>query len=150
MTGHVQEQYITEAEAAAILNRSARQVRRYGRTGKVTVREIGGTRHYLRSDVEALAKELADKDRTRPVTTELVPLGDMLDMLREKDEEIARLNERLQGAALEIGRLQGQLEAQQRQLTTEPEQGTRPDTAGHGQQRSFLLRVLRRISGIKD
>ena len=147
MTGHDQSKYITEAEAAALLNRSDRQVRRYGRTGKVNVQEIGGARHYLRSDVEALAKQLRDKDRTRPATTELVPLGDMLDMLREKDEEIARLNERLQSAALEIGRLQGQLEAQQRQL---PDERTRPDTTGHVPRRSFVVRVLRRLGGIKE
>lgn len=120
MTEHdLPNAYITEAEASALLNRSPRQVRRYGRTGKVSVQERPGGRLYLRADIEMLARELQDKDRTRPAKAELMPLGDVLDHLERKDTEIKELNERLQRAMLEIGRLQATIEHQQRLLTAE-------------------------------
>jgi hypothetical protein len=128
MTGHDHEAYISEAEAASILHRSDRQVRRYARTGKVMSEDVGGVRMYLRADVEALATDLRDKDRTRPARSELVPMGDVLEHLARKDDEIRELNDKLQRAMHEIGRLQAKNEAQQRLLTVQDSDRTRPDT----------------------
>jgi chromosome segregation ATPase len=150
MTGHDPNDYISEAEAASILHRSERQVRRYARTEKVMSEEIAGVRMYLRRDVEALAAELRERDRTRPARSELVPMGDVLEHLARKDDEIRDLNERLQRAMLEIGRLQGQNEAQQRLLTTGDSDQTRPEDdrtgpnmAGHGQEQVRVLEAER-------
>ncbi len=143
MTGHDPHDYISEAEAAAILHRSDRQVRRYARTDKVMSEEIGGVRMYLRRDVEALASELRERDRTRPTKSELVPMGDVLEHMARKDDEIRDLNERLQRAMLEIGRLQGQNEAQQNLLTAGDNDRTRPNTTGHDQKQLTALEAER-------
>ncbi len=129
MTGHDPNEYLSEAEAAALLHRSERQVRRYARTCPAMTHEIAGVRMYLRREVEALAAELREKDRTRPARSELVPVGDVLEHLARKDDEIRDLNERLQRAMLEIGRLQAQNEAQQRLLRDEGHDRTEPDTS---------------------
>jgi hypothetical protein len=143
MTGHDQhEEYLTEEEASSILNRSPRQVRRYGRTGKVGVQEGPAGRRYRRTDVEALALALQDKDRTRPARADLIPLGDVLDHLERKDAEIKELNERLQRAMLEIGRLQATIEHQQRLLTTE-----QPAEEPAKDQPSWWQRLRRRWQG---
>ncbi len=96
--------------------------------------------------VDALS-QLAIPD---PATSELVPMADVLDHLARKDDEIRELNERLQRAMLELGRLQAQSEAQQRLLAatdsdrTQPEADrTEPDTAGHDHH-SWWQRWLRR------
>jgi hypothetical protein len=54
-------------EAAALLQRTERQVLRYATSGRVRTRQQGRRKQYSRADIEQLAGELDDTARTRPV-----------------------------------------------------------------------------------
>lgn len=106
------DDWITVEEAAAILRRSTRQVHRLAseenriRTEKVSYRKL-----FYRPDVERLAVELRSADAPPPKPRqELVIPSDMLDYLREKDQQIAQTQTQLQQAMLTIGKLQAEVE----------------------------------------
>ena len=109
--------YITVDEAAAILRLTHRQVNRYGSDGRIGTRKVGRRVLYLRTDVEALAEELDVENRPAPkqAKAELIPMGDMLEYLRERDQRIEELQRQVLAAAVELTRAQSQLE-QQKQL----------------------------------
>ncbi len=114
--------YIPVETAAEILRMTARQVNRYGNEGRLQTRRAGRRVLYLRSDVDALAAELGVTLRPAPrPRAELVPVGQMLDYLRERDARLDELQRQLLSAATEIGRLQQTIE-HQRLLAVQAEQ----------------------------
>lgn len=54
-------------EAAALLGRTPRQLLRYAESGRVRTRQQGRRKQYRSADVEQLAGELEDMQRSRPV-----------------------------------------------------------------------------------
>ncbi len=114
--------YIPVEMAAEILRMTARQVNRYGNEGRLQTRRVGRRVLYLRADVEALAAELGVALRPTPrARAQLVPVGQMLDYLRERDARLDALQQQLVAAAAEIGRLQQTIE-HQRLLADQAEQ----------------------------
>ena len=107
------DEWITVEEAASILGVSPRQVHRYGET-RLKTKQAKRRTLFFRADVEALAQEFGLADRPppapRPAKQELVPAGEMLDYLRERDRQLAEAQSKLEQALLTIGRLQGELE----------------------------------------
>ena len=115
-------EYIPVETAAEILRMTARAVNRYGNEGRLQIRRAGRRVLYLRSDVESLAAELGVALRPSPrPRSELVPVGQMLDYLRERDARLDDLQQQLVAAAAEIGRLQQTIE-HQRLLADQAEQ----------------------------
>ncbi len=115
-----EDQWLTAEEVADRLGLTARQVNRYGtptatKPARLRTERAGRRVLYHREDVEQLAQEL--QPRLRPkvshAKTDLVPAGEMLEYIRDRDRQLAEIQERLQSqlnqALLEIGRLQGQL-----------------------------------------
>lgn len=108
------EAYISVEEAADLLRVSTRQAHRYGEQehgGRLRTRKAGRRTLFHKGDVEALAIELGVEykppERSK---TELVPAGDMLQYIRERDQQLSDVQGQLNRAMLEVGRLQGQLE----------------------------------------
>ncbi len=113
----MEEDYIEVDEAAQILRITPRQVNRYGNDGRIRTKRAGRRVFYLRTDVEALAEELDVDHRPSPKSpkAELVPVGEMLEYLRDRDQKVDELQGKLVAAAAEVGRLTGIIE-QQKQL----------------------------------
>ncbi len=118
------EEYISVEEVAAIMGLSIRQASRYA--SKVRTERINQRVLFHRGDVmeqarlkgiEQEARERAATYQPKPQKTDLVPAGEMLEYIRERDRQLAEVQERLQSqlnqALLEIGRLQGQLQETQ-------------------------------------
>lgn len=108
------EAHISVEEAADLLRVSTRQAHRYGEQehgGRLRTRKAGRRTLFHKGDVEALAAELGVeyKPPERP-KTELVPAGEMLHYLRERDQQLNDVQQQLNRAMLQVGRLQGQLE----------------------------------------
>ena len=102
------EEFITVEEVAAILRIGVRQASRYGE--RVTTKRAGKRILYNREQILEIAEEIGAFNKVSlPVPAEMVPVGEML-------ETFERQQERIQQLALEVGRLQGLLEAAQRQL----------------------------------
>src|SRR5919199_5459187 len=104
----VEEPYITVEDAAAILHVTTRQVNRYGsgEQPKLRTRRSGKRVLCHREDVEALADELDSAHRLTPPAgprTDLVPAGEMLEYLRERDARLDVLQAQLTQAAHENG-----------------------------------------------
>ncbi len=111
----VEDEWITVEEAATILRLSVRQTHR----AEVEKKTIGRRAMFLRADVERLAAETEAHLRPAPLAprAEIMPAGEMLDYLRERDQDVRDAQTRaetahqhLAQAMLEIGRLQNQLE----------------------------------------
>jgi hypothetical protein len=101
--------FIPVEEAAALLKMTPRNVNRYGHEGKIATKKVGKRVLYSRVDVELLAEELNVELRAElPVTSkaELMPVGEMLQYVRERDQQLKELQAQLVAAAAEIGRLQ--------------------------------------------
>jgi len=107
-------EWITRAEASRILGVSERSVDRWAAKQRISTQDRPGNRGklYSRADVERLANEMGGGGGARPSTTapDILPASELLQALTETQDKLNR-------AMLEIGRLQGQLEAQQRLLT---------------------------------
>ncbi len=116
------EAYIGVIEAAEILRMTERQVNRYGHEGKLQTRKAGRRVLYLKTDVEALATELDVNNRPaqKSQSTALVPAGEMLEYIRERDRKLEEVQQQLINAAVEVTRLRTQLE-QQKQLSENQE-----------------------------
>lgn len=110
------EEYISVEEVAAIMGLSIRQASRYA--SKVRTERINQRVLFHRGDVmeQARLKGIEHEVRERAATyqpkatkADLVPAGDMLEYIRERDRQLAEVQAQLNQALLEIGRLQGQL-----------------------------------------
>lgn len=127
--------YIPGQEAADILQVSERTVQRYatGSNRRIRSRKYTGSKklYYLRSDVEALADELGLARSAETVSrpkVEMMPAGEMLNYLRERDQELKEAQRALAAAMAEIGQGRAQLE-QRRMLETQyQEVSTERDT----------------------
>ena len=127
-----EDEYITVEAAAAILGVTTRQANRYGSGNppRVRIQRAGRRILYHRGDVEALADELGAHRRLTPpppTRADLIPAGEMLDYLRERDAQLEALQAQLRTAAHRIGELEGELAAIQaerdairQQLTAAP------------------------------
>jgi hypothetical protein len=89
-------------EAAALLGRTERQLLRYATSGRVRTRQHGRRKQYHPGDVEQLAGELNDSDRTRPVNVSadvgraLVEVVQAQRELIEMQREVMRLRQQVQ------------------------------------------------------
>ncbi|PLS79746.1 MAG: hypothetical protein CYG59_11650 [Chloroflexi bacterium] len=110
------EEYISVEEVASIMGLSVRQASRYA--AKVRTERINQRVLFHRDDVmeqarlkgiEHEARERAATYQPKPTKTDLVPAGEMLEYIRERDRQLAEVQAQLNQALLEIGRLQGQL-----------------------------------------
>ncbi len=108
------EPYIPVEEAADILQVTTRQAHRYGEGDqpRVRTRRAGRRVMFHKDDVEALAAELGVLDQPRPgrPRSDLISATVMFDYIRERDVKLDALQQQLQQAMHEIGRLQGALE----------------------------------------
>ncbi len=113
-------EYITVEEAAEILQVTTRQAHRYGERGRIQTRKAGRRVMFNRTDVETLADDLGVLTSPRPNAprTDLVPAGDMLDYIRERDQRLDELQGQLVSAAAELGRLKAENDQLRHQLTT--------------------------------
>ncbi len=107
-------------EVAAMLGVSIRQASRYA--SKVRTERVNQRVLFHRGDIleqarlkgiEHEARERAATYHPKPQKTDLVPAGDMLEYIRERDRQLAEVQAQLNQALLEIGRLQGQLQEHQ-------------------------------------
>lgn len=97
--------YVPVGEVADLLGVSQRQATRYA--SKVRTQQDGRRILYHRGDVEQLAQERGAKhDRPLAVHTEVMPQGEIADLLRETHAKNEQLNQ-------QVGRLTGLLDAQQ-------------------------------------
>jgi hypothetical protein len=105
------EEWIDAHSASEILKVSARQVYNYGIADppRVRTKKVGWRVLYLKSDAERLAKENSVNERPRTRTTpktDLMPASEALNYIRE-------IQNQLNSALIEIGRLQARAEMQQ-------------------------------------
>jgi hypothetical protein len=106
--------WLESDEAAALLDRTERQLLRYATSGRVKTRQRGRRRQYRRTDVEALATEIADTRRTRPanvapeVGRALVETLQVQRELIEAQRQLLAAQSEIAGLRAEVERLQGQ------------------------------------------
>ena len=114
MSDEEQEQYnLTVEQVAAMLNLSIRSAHRYAESKRLRTRRAGRRMLFHASDVETLARDLDIAASAPPAPQpkrELVPAGQLLDYLKERDRHVAEMQVRHEQALLEIGRLRGLLE----------------------------------------
>jgi hypothetical protein len=107
------DDYISAGDAADLLGVTERQVNRYGLGDppKLRTRRNGRRVFYLRSDVLALSETLnAGRPRPGPrPKTEVMPVGQVLDYLREKDAALAQRERELLQLAAELGAVKQEL-----------------------------------------
>ncbi len=115
------DQWLTADDVAQRLGLTTRQVNRYGmptatKPARLRTQRAGRRVLYHHEDVETLAQELQPRLRPRVSRpkTDLVPAGEMLQYIRERDQQLADVQAQLNQALIEIGRLQGQLSETQR------------------------------------
>jgi chromosome segregation ATPase len=110
------EHWIPVEDAAEILQVTTRQAHRYGEgpNARIRTRKAGRRVMFHQEDVEALAADLGVLSQPRPQRqrADLVPTGEMLDYIRERDRQLLDLQQQLNSAYAEAGRLTGLLEAQ--------------------------------------
>lgn len=97
------DEWIPAAAAAQMLGKTDRQLRRYKAAGRVRSRVRAGRVEYARADLDKLRAELPRDERPRAPAQEIVPAGQLLDLIREQQEA-------LQQAAAQLGYLRAQLE----------------------------------------
>ena len=111
-----ESEYITVEAASAALNVTTRQVNRYGKgePPKIRTQRAGKRLLYHAGDVDALADELGTVRSVAPpvAKAELVPLGEMLQYQREREQDHARHVNDLQGQLIQAAKRVGELEAQ--------------------------------------
>jgi hypothetical protein len=113
------DEYLPPTQLVRALGVPIRTIERWAHEGRVRTRPSPTRRRaklYHRGDVERLAVSHVAPPETPTPTAELVPLSDMLAALHRKDDQLSEANDKLNRAMLEVGRLQGQLEAQQKLL----------------------------------
>ena len=115
MSNGVGDEYITVEEAASRLGVTTRQVNRYGGGDRPKLRTARAGRRilYHRGDVDALGDELGAHRRlapAQPTRADLIPAGEMLDYLRERDTQLGELQAELARLSQENGALRARLE----------------------------------------
>ena len=137
-------EYIPVEDVANLLGVKTRQAHRYGEgsSPRIRTKMVGHRKLFHRGDTEALATERQETTPTRAKSprTELVPIGDILDYIKERDRQLEDLQRQLTEAAAQIGYLRGQLE--QRMLPTEAEK-LRQEVEALKQERDTLRTQLK-------
>lgn len=111
--------YIGVEEAAVLLGGiTTRQAHRIGQQART--RTAGKRTLFHRSDIERLAEQRGvDREAVEharqyqpqaQAKTDLVPAGEMLNYIRERDRRLDEMQQQLYAAALEIGTLRAQVE----------------------------------------
>jgi hypothetical protein len=105
-------EYIPVETAADILKMSPRMVNKYGNDGRLRTKKAGRRVLYVRTDVETLADELGVDLRPPPKAprADLVPVGEMMDYIRDRDTKNEALQHQLLQAVAEIATLRERLE----------------------------------------
>ena len=102
------DEYITAEEAGLILRVGARQAVRYA--NRVRTRKAGKRILLHKGDVEQLAHEIGAHHKSAvPPPAELVPVGSMIETFERQQQQLIIFSR-------EIGRLEGMLQAQHKQL----------------------------------
>ena len=138
------EQYIPVEEAGRILGVTPRQANRYGTEGKIRTRKAGKRIMYHRGDVEALAEDLgvAFKPQKQQPQMELMPPGEVLNYLQQRDAQVYELTSKLTEAYHRIGQLEGTM---QQRLLPEDERQLRQQIVDLERERSELRAELERL-----
>lgn len=98
------DEWLEASQAAQRLNRTERQVYRYGVDKKVRTRRYARRLQYHAADVETLAEKLGvDNEPPAVSRQELMPPGAMLDYLKQRDRELSEAQRQLQQALIELG-----------------------------------------------
>jgi len=120
MTNDDENQWLRGEDAAARLGISERSIQRYAGEGpgKIRVRKYQGSNRnwYYLSDVERLAEEMGvarPPAVPRPPKQEMLPAGELLGFLRQRDEQLAEAQRALQAAALELGQARAEIARRQ-------------------------------------
>jgi hypothetical protein len=104
------DEWLTVEEAADRLQVSIRQANRYGHgdSPRLRTKRAGKRVLYHRGDVEQLADDLGVVYKPRPpeLAVDLVPAGEMLNYLRERDQRIDQLTHELMMATRRIVELE--------------------------------------------
>ena len=112
------DEWITAEEASALTGLSPRSVLRYGSgpEKRLRTRKRTGSKRlfYHRADVLALAEELEVAKRPPPLPPEpkpeMLPAGAMLQIVRQRDEDIDRLQREIRLLTAELARAQSDVE----------------------------------------
>ena len=116
------EEHITVEEAAERTGLTTRQIHRYGETGQLQRRKSGKRYLYRLADVQRLADDAGVANRPppdpRPLRPELVPAGELLAYIRERDRQLEQYQQELVKVAMEVAQLRTE-RANQQLLTTE-------------------------------
>ncbi len=84
------DEWLEASQAAQRLNRTERQVYRYGVDKKVRTRRYARRLQYHAADVETLAEKLGvDNEPPAVSRQEIMPPGGMLDYLKQRDRELS-------------------------------------------------------------
>lgn len=100
------DEWIEADRAADRLNRTERQIYRYGVDRRIRTRKFGRRTQYHAQDVERLAGELGVDRGPRPPKQprqEIVPPSAMLDYLRERDNQLEQAQREIQRLIYELG-----------------------------------------------
>jgi hypothetical protein len=101
------DHYLSSREAQQTLGRTDRQLRRYAESGRVRTRVQGGRVQYHAGDVDRLRQELRPDDRPHVPDQQIIPAGEMLDLVRSLQQQIAE-------SAAREGYLRAQLDTRPR------------------------------------
>ncbi len=106
--------YIPVEDVATILGVKTRQAHRYGDgpNPRIRTKMVNHRKLFHKGDTEALAGErkAAKPHSAQRPKTDLVPVGEMLEYIRERDRQVEELHRQLTEAAAQVGYLRGQLE----------------------------------------
>lgn len=106
------DEWIEASEAAERLNRTERQVYRYGTAGRVRTRRHGRRTQFHAGDITTLAAELGASDEPRPPKPprqEIMEPGAMLDYLRERDARLEQAQREIQQLIYQLGQKDAEL-----------------------------------------
>jgi len=139
--------YLTPTQLGEAYNISPRTIERWGKSKRVRVKPNPLRKRgmlYHRGDVARLAHVAAEQEVPPPTpSTELVPPSELLSMLGASQDNLNRAMREIGRLEGEVGKLQVQLEAQQKLLTAAEEREQRLVTAESelGQLRRDLSRL---------
>lgn len=140
---HDDAEWITVEEAASILHLGVRGTHRYAERGRLATRRAGRRLLFYRPDVEALAQDLKAASRFSPSPAspkpDLVPAGEMLAYLRERDQQLAEQQQQVTILLARLAEAQAELN---RRLLPQDERQLRDELAAVVHERDELRRQI--------
>lgn len=131
------EKWLSVESAAHRLNLSRRQMYRYA--SRVRTQKIGQRILFHAEDLDEIARELGIFNRAvppRPPKAEVMPVGEMLDYLRQRDSELEQVQVRLEQALIELG--SARQDAQRRQFVDQELSSVRQELSTVQEERDQL------------